>query len=293
MPASTTLMPMMISRPSLSAANAWINSAFQTGAIAGPAIAGLVYGGYGAPAAWVIPFALLLIAFAFSTTITAEPVNRKPRRETATQSIIGGWRFIWRNPIILSVMALDMFAVLFGGAVAMLPAYADHVLHVGAQGLGLLRAAPAIGSVIIGLWLAMRPLRHLSGKQLLWVFAGFGVCMLGFGLSTNFWLSIIFLAASGAFDGINLVIRGTIIQLLTPQDMMGRVSAIKSMFVISSNEIGAFESGLAARLMGLVPSVVFGGMATLVVVAGVAILSPSLRKVVIDSHHDEHAKPTA
>lgn len=290
MPSSTTLIPVMVSRMQLSGANAWINSAFNIGAIAGPAIAGIIYGGYGASAAWVVPFVLLLISTVLAITINVELPPKRELRETAAQSIIAGWRFIWRHPIILSVMALDMFAVLFGGAVAMLPAYADQVLHVGPEGLGALRAAPSIGAVAIGLYLAVRPMRHLSGAMLLWVFAGFGVCMLVFGLSHWFWVSMVALALSGVFDGINMVIRGTIVQLLTPQHMMGRVSSIKSMFVISSNEIGAFESGLAARLMGLVPSVVFGGVATLAVVAIIAILSPSLRKIVIDSHHDEPGK---
>jgi MFS family permease len=165
------------------------------------------------------------------------------------------------------------------------------VLNVGPEGLGALRAAPAVGSVLIGLWLAVRPMRHLSGTRLLWVFAGFGVSMIGFGLSHDFWLSMVFLAASGIFDGINMVIRGTIVQLLTPTDMMGRVSSIKSMFVISSNEIGSFESGTAAAIMGLVPSIVFGGAATLAVVGAIAILSPSLRRTIIDSHHDGDHKP--
>ncbi len=284
MPASTTLIRMLVPRPQLSSGNAWISTAFQIGAVSGPAIAGLVYGGYGPTGAWVMPFALLTIAAVMAFGLNAIEARPPAPREPAWQSIKAGWHFILKNPVILSVISLDMFAVLFGGAVAMLPAYADQVLHVGAEGLGLLRAAPAVGSVAIGLYLALRPMRHLSGKRLLWVFAGFGVCMLGFGLSHVFWLSFAFLLMSGVFDGINMVIRGTIVQLLTPENMMGRVSSIKSMFVVSSNEIGAFESGLTARLMGLVPSVVFGGVATLAVVGVIAWLSPTLRKTVIDSH---------
>ncbi|MCB1537794.1 MAG: MFS transporter [Rhodospirillales bacterium] len=286
MPASTTLIPMLVPRPQLAGANAWMGSLFQSGAIAGPALAGIVYGGYGARGAWIIPFALLtvsvFVAFSLKPAYAAAPRMREP----AWVSILSGWRFILKSPVVLSVMALDMFAVLFGGAVAMLPAYADQVLHVGPEGLGLLRAAPFAGSVAVGLFLALRPMRHLSGAQLLWVFAGFGLCMLGFGLSHVMWFSLLCLAVSGAFDGINMVIRGTIVQLLTPVPMMGRVSAIKSMFVISSNEIGAFESGTAARFLGLVPSVVFGAVMSLAVVAIIAILSPSLRKTAIDSHHE-------
>jgi len=286
MPSASTLIPVIVPRLQLSGANAWMNSVFQIGAISGPAIAGLVYGGYGESVAWVMPFALLAIA-SFLAFGLNPPHTPRTTREPAVQSIKSGWSFILKSPVILSVMALDMFAVLLGGAIAILPAYADEVLHVGAQGLGALRAAPAIGAVAVGLWLAMRPMRHLSGKQLLWVFAGFGVCMLVFGVSTSFWISFFALLASGVFDGVNMVIRGTIVQLLTPTSMMGRVSSIKSMFVISSNEIGAFRAGATAALMGLVPSVILGGAATLVVVAAIAILSPSLRKTYIDSHHHD------
>lgn len=287
MPASSALIPMIVPRKELSGANAWMNSAFQTAAIAGPAIAGIIYAAYDATGAWLMPLALTVFAAIMSARLNPA-VPPSAAREPAWKSITEGWRFIWHHKIILPVMALDMFAVLLGGAIAILPAYAEEVLHVGAQGLGLLRAAPAIGAVAVGLWLATRPMRHLSGKQLLWVFAGFGVCMLGFGLSKIFWLSFLFLAASGAFDGINMVVRGTLVQVLTPARMMGRVSSIKSMFVISSNEIGAFRAGATAAFMGLVPSVVFGGLATLAVTAAIAILSPALRKTYIDSHDDEH-----
>lgn len=286
MPSAFTLLPRYVTRPQLSAASAWLNSSFQTAAIGGPAIAGLIYGGYGAHGAWYLPVLLLICAAIMARALTAQNPSRGDVREPAFQSIKAGWAFILKTPVVLSVMALDMFAVLFGGAVAMLPAYADQILHVGAEGLGALRAAPALGSVSAALFLAMRPMRHLSGTRLLWVFAGFGVCMIGFGLSTAFWLSMLFLAASGMFDCINVVIRSTIIQLMTPDHMRGRVSSVNSMFVISSNEIGAFESGTAARFLGLVPSVVLGGIATLGIVIGIAILSPSLRKTVIDSHDD-------
>jgi len=207
------------------------------------------------------------------------------------KSIVAGWKFILQKPVLLSVMTLDMFAVLFGGAVAMLPAFADQVLHVGSEGLGALRAAPALGAMVTALFLAVRPMRHLSAKRLLWVVAGFGVCMIGFGLSHIFWLSMLLLILSGMFDCVSMVIRSTLMQLLTPDNMRGRVSSVNSMFVISSNEIGAFESGTVARLIGLVPSVVLGGFATLLVVGVTALLSPQLRRTVVDTHADEH-KPS-
>ncbi|MBU6235710.1 MAG: MFS transporter [Alphaproteobacteria bacterium] len=286
MPSAFALLSGYVSRKDMSGATAWLNTGFQTAAVGGPAVAGIIYGGYGPHGAWLLPAFSLLIAITLACALTPHKRGEIEKREPAVESIKNGWKFIFKNPVILSVMALDMFAVLFGGAVAMLPAFADHVLHVGPEGLGALRAAPAVGSVLTALYLAVRPLRHLSGKLLLTVFAGFALSMIGFGLSTSFWLSLACLAASGAFDCVNVVTRTSIVQLLTPPDMKGRVSSVNTMFIISSNEIGAFESGLAARLMGLVPSVVFGGVMSLVVVASVAFFSPKLRKLVIDTHHE-------
>ncbi len=205
------------------------------------------------------------------------------QREPAVQSIKAGWKFILGNRVLLSVMALDMFAVLFGGAVAILPAFADTVLHIGSEGLGMLRAAPAIGSISMALFLALRPMQHIRARTLLWVITGFGVCMIGFGLSQHFLVAAFFLMLSGAFDSVSMVVRGTLMQLLIPERMRGRVSAVNSMFIISSNEIGAFESGAAASLLGLVPSILFGGAMTLLVVASTALLAPPLRRLVINT----------
>ena len=199
-------------------------------------------------------------------------------REPFAQSVKTGIRFVWHDKVLLSAMTLDMFSVLFGGAVAVLPIYADQVLHVGATGLGILRSAPALGSLLILLLLGLRPLKVISGKMLLWVVAGFGLTTLLFGISTNFTLSLIFLAASGAFDGVSMVIRSTILQLRTPDHVRGRVSAVSTVFITSSNEIGAFESGFAAKVLGLVPSVAFGGVMTLLIVAATALFYPELRK---------------
>lgn len=281
MPASFSLLPKVVTRGQIPAASAWLTSGFQVATISGPAIAGLIYGLYGVSAAWLLPTILICLAF-LSITCLRTPVHHPPeKRERAVQSIKAGWLFILQNPVLLSVMALDMFAVLFGGAVALLPAFAAEVLHVGSEGLGALRAAPAIGAVTMGLMLALNPLRRLSAVRLLVVVTGFGLCMIGFGLSTSFWLSMFFLALSGAFDCVSMVIRSTLMQLLTPSAMLGRVSSVNSMFVISSNELGAFESGLAAKWLGLVPSVIFGGLMTLGVVAGTALLSPKFRRTVV------------
>ncbi|HEY1097230.1 MAG TPA: MFS transporter [Alphaproteobacteria bacterium] len=283
-PASSSMLPLIVERSSMPAA-AWQTSTFQIAVIGGPALAGLIYGGYGVHSAWLLPVFLMISAFFMSLFIKISPrLEQAAKREPVWTSIKAGWTFIWNHHVLLPVMALDMFSVLFGGAVAMLPAYADQILHVGAEGLGALRAAPAIGAVIMAVILSVQPLRYLSAKRLLWVFAGFGICMIGFGLSKIFWLSMVFLAVSGALDSINMVIRGTLMQLLTPNNMLGRVSSINSMFVSSSNEIGAFESGTAARLMGLVPSVVFGGVCTLLIVGMTAFLAPKFRETIVDAH---------
>lgn len=281
-PAAFSVVPQIVPRQHIPAASSWLTSGFQFATICGPASAGLIYGGYGPAGAWLMPFILLIVALTLIAFLEVPPKKEKPlKRDSAAKSIKAGWDFILKNPVLLSVMTLDMFAVLFGGAVAMLPAYADQILHVGSEGLGALRAAPALGAVIMAVYLAVRPMKRLSAKMLMTVIVGFGICMIGFGLSKIFWLSMFFLALSGAFDSVSMVIRSTIMQLLTPEDMRGRVSSVNSMFIISSNEIGAFESGLAARYLGLVPSVVFGGFATLCVVAIVALGSPKFRKTIV------------
>jgi sugar phosphate permease len=180
---------------------------------------------------------------------------------------------------MLGAMSLDMFAVLFGGAVAMLPVFANDILHVGPEGLGVLRASPAVGSICMSLFLAYNPPLRNAGKALLIGVTGFGVCMVSFALSKNFYLSLTLLMLSGMFDNISVVIRQTIMQLMTPDEVRGRVAAVNSIFIGSSNEIGSFESGLAASLMGLVPSVIFGGAMTLLVVSVTAVIAPVLRKL--------------
>jgi MFS family permease len=283
MPANQSLLSRIVTRDEIPAATAWLSSGMQTAFIAGPAFAGLIYGGYGVRGAWMLPAFLVASALFCVCFLDVNHERSKEKREAAWVSIKAGWTFILRTPVLLSLMTLDMFAVLFGGAVAMLPAYADHVLHVGSEGLGVLRAAPALGAVTTALILAVKPMKHITAMRMFWAVAGFGLCMVGFGLSHLFWLSMVFLIISGVFDSISMLIRGTLMQLLTPDTMRGRVSAINSMFIISSNEIGSFESGTAARLLGLVPSVVFGGCMTLLIVAGTAFSSPKLRKTVVSA----------
>ena len=285
MPSSFSLLPQVVPREKIPAASACMSGGFQIAAIIGPAMAGVVYGGYGPRVAWLMPVTLIALAFIIFAGMSATHRHYRSaeKREPAVKSILTGWRFIIHNRVLLSVMTLDMFAVLFGGAVAMLPAYADQVLHLGSQGLGMLRAAPAVGAMATALFLATRPLKHIRATLLLAVVTGFGLSMIGFGLSHVFALSALFLILSGAFDSCSMVIRGSLMQLLTPDAMRGRVSAVNSMFIISSNEIGAFESGLAARFFGLIPSIVLGGIGTLIVVALIGGLSPKLRRLVVDS----------
>jgi MFS family permease len=285
MPASFTLLSRIVPRHDMPAATAWMTSGFQLAAIAGPAIAGLVYGGYGVTVAWCMPMAFLLCAVVMISTISRDHrmFKNKDSREPTLKSMAAGWRFVIGNKVLLPIMMLDMFAVLFGGAVAILPMFVDQILHSGSEGLGLLRASPAVGSIITALYFALNPMKTIRGRTLLMVVTGFGICMLGFALSTTFIVAAIFLALSGAFDSVSMVIRGTLMQLLIPDSMRGRVSALNSMFIISSNEIGAFESGLAASMFGLVPSLIFNGAMTLCVAGAATCFYPPLRQLAVQT----------
>lgn len=291
MPASFTLLARIVPRHNIPAASAWLSSGFQLAAIGGPAVAGIIYGGYGVGIVWFMPFICITAA-----TVAIAGIHNDHRRfknqdsrEPALKSIAAGWRFVIHNKVLLPVMTLDMFAVLFGGAVAILPVFADQVLHTGSEGLGLLRAAPAAGSIITALYFALNPMKIIRASHLLFVVAGFGVSMLSFGLSTSFLWAAIFLAVSGAFDSVSMVIRGTLMQLLIPDTMRGRVSSLNSMFIISSNEIGAFRSGSTASLMGLVPSILFGGAVSLAVVALTTALCPELRRYRVNTEQKKEA----
>jgi hypothetical protein len=247
--------------------------------VVGPAVggalvaAGSVVVAYSAAAALGVAAALAVVSL--RVTEPAQQLQRGP----IFGSIADGIRFVFGHQILLAALALDMFAVLLGGAISLAPAFIRDVLDRGPEALGILRAAPALGAVLMGLWLARRPLERHAGRILLGAVAGFGACMIGFGLSTSFWLSAAILMLSGMFDGVSVVLRSTIMQLSTPDDMRGRVSSISGIFVGSSNELGAFWSGSMARLLGLVPSVVFGGFMTLVVVAATAQRAPRLRRL--------------
>jgi MFS family permease len=287
-PSVFSLIPQVVPKPLIPAAAALNSSVFQFAAITGPALGGLIYGFVGPVTAFSVPCLFACCAFLGSGLISpkAETLSTLPHREPFIKSLRAGIKFAFGHKVLLSAMSLDMFSVLFGGAFAVLPVFADQVFHVGSTGLGILRAAPAVGSVLISLYLGLRPMEVISGQRLLLVVGGFGAATLGFALSTNFYLALIFLCFAGLFDGVSMVIRGTLLQLLIPDHMRGRVSALSSMFIISSNEIGAFESGLAAKLMGLIPSVIFGGAMTLIVVAMISWLSPDLKNTRLKASAD-------
>ncbi|MET4730393.1 MFS family permease [Lysobacter enzymogenes] len=251
----------------------------QTGLVLGPALGGVLVAWGGKTSAYLVAAVFALAgAIAIITLRVTEPPP-PAERAPVFQSIGEGLRFVFNNQVVLGAQALDMFSVLFGGAVALLPAFIHDVLHYGPEALGVLRAAPAAGAVMMGLWLARHPPQKHAGRLLLWAVAGFGLCIIGFALSREFWLSALMLMLSGMCDGVSVVLRSTILQLSTPDEMRGRVSSINGIFIGSSNELGAFESGLAAKLMGLVPSVIFGGCMTLAVVGATAKLAPKLRRL--------------
>ncbi|MEP7264266.1 MAG: MFS transporter [Bacteroidota bacterium] len=278
-PSQGPFWSQLIDREHYVNASVWNSSMWQTGAVSGPALGGICYAWLGAGVSSIIVCVLILITMLYYVFIGNKPVVMSNRGEAIKDSLKAGLAYVWNSKTLLSAIALDMFAVLFGGAVALLPAFADQILHTGPQGLGFLRAAPALGSVIMAGFLAFYPPHKDAGKKMLLCVGGFGICMIAFALSENFYLSFFILMLSGVFDNVSVVIRSTIMQTFTPDAMRGRVAAVNSIFVGSSNEIGAFESGLAARLLGLVNSVVAGGCITLMVTVVGWKKSPSLRKL--------------
>jgi MFS family permease len=278
-PAQVALMGQLIPRNLYANAATWNSANWQVAAVMGPAIGGMIYGFFGIVPAYSLVLGFYTLSFFMIMLIK---VGRHEIIETAEgvfTRIRSGISFVFETPELLGSFTLDMFAVLFGGAVAMLPVFASDILHVGPQGLGLLRACPAIGATLMAFLLMFRPPTKETGKILFICVLGFGLCMIGFGLSKSFLLSGLLLILSGAFDNVSVVIRGTILQLFTPDEMRGRVASVNSIFIGSSNELGAFESGVAAKLMGLVPSVVFGGIMTLAVVLTTIKLNKPLRKL--------------
>jgi MFS family permease len=260
-------------------AAAWNTATWQGSAVGGPILGGFIYVCFGPAMTYLFAVLLLAVAFVSFFLIKSKAEITVNKNISVVENIREGIRFVFSNQIVLGAMALDLFAVLFGGAVAVLPIFTCEVFHLGPNALGMLRAAPAVGSFFMAAYLTHKPLVENAGALLLLAVAGFGLCMIGFGVSTSFYLSLFVLAVSGALDGISIYVRSTVIQLVTPNEMKGRVAAVNSIFINSSNEIGEFESGVAAKLMGLVPSVVFGGLMTLAVVTTTAWKAPKLRNL--------------
>jgi MFS family permease len=278
-PAFSAFEQQVIPNDQVARATSTLSSVSQAGAIVGGPIAGFVIAGLGIPAAYAFVLALLTLSVALVFLIKPRPMPTPIEGETIWQSLRAGVRFVARSQPLVGSMALDLFAVLFGGAMALLPVFADDILHVGAIGLGWLRTAPSLGALVVMLWATRRPPTHNAGRNLLIVVAAFGVSFIVFALSQNFWLSMLALFFSGVFDGISMIIRGVIVRVMSPEAMRGRIAAVSWMFIGASNEVGAFESGVAASLLGTAASVFWGAVVTLGVVAVVAATMPKLRNL--------------
>lgn len=286
--ARSALFPNLIPRSALSNAVMWNSSTFEITCVVGPALGGLAVAHFGVPAVYAIDAACALLGLAFFLPIHA-PQHIAESHPHPLRDLFTGLRFVHGNKIILATITLDMFAVLLGGATALLPIFAEQILHVGAVGLGWLRAAPSFGAVIMAFVLAHRPPLRQAGHAMLLAVAGFGAATIVFGLSKNYALSFLALAVTGACDNISVVVRHTLVQLLTPDAMRGRVSAVNNIFIGSSNELGAFESGVTAALFGPIISVVGGGIGTIFVVLGTAWKWPEVRR--IGPLHEQEKSP--
>ncbi len=284
-PAARAILPQIVPIKHFPNAVTWNATTFQAATISGPALGGLLYAVTQGPrAVYAAAMAASLAAVVVMWRIKARGQSRsKPGRD----SVLAGFRYVWERKLILALISLDMFAVLLGGAVALLPVYAREILHIGPWGLGLLRSAPAVGAAAMAIFLAHNPVRRNVGATMLWCVAGFGVFTIVFGLSRSVPLSLLALLLTGAFDMVSVVIRATLVQLATPDEMRGRVTAVDMIFIGTSNELGQFESGLTAHWFGTVPAVVLGGIGTLAVIGLWTWIFPDLR------HADKMAGETA
>ncbi|WP_339625845.1 MFS transporter [uncultured Maribacter sp.] len=287
-PTIFSLIALIVPKKIYPNAATWSSTTWQMASVLGPALAGFSISFIGVHWSMCVIFGFSLLALTALFNISKKPILNPKIGEPVFQSLKEGLNFVFKTRAILGALTLDMIAVLFGGAVALLPIFAQDILHVGSEGFGVLRAAPAVGAAITMLGSTRFPLHKNAGKKLLFAVFGFGICMIVFGLSTYFWLSVIALFLSGAVDGVSMIIRQTILQLKTPDNMRGRVASVNSMFVGSSNELGAFESGVTAKLMGTVTAVVFGGTMTLLTVGLTAIVSPGFRKLDLQKDVEEH-----
>jgi MFS family permease len=278
-PARQALSAELVPRSLYPNAITWRSGSWQLAAVLGPAIGGGLYAVGGASLAYAVDATLMVASVLVLLSVRHTSPPHEPHSDGMFASLTGGLRFVFGEPVVLGALSLDLFSVLFGGAVTLLPVFAAEILHVGPAGLGLLRAAPAAGALMTSIALTRWPPFTRTGRTLFAAVAGFGLCMIGFGLSTSFLLSAALLWASGACDMVSVVVRSTLLQIRTPITLMGRVSAVNQIFIGSSNEIGGFESGVTARWLGTAPSVVVGGIATLAVVAITAWRIPVLRRM--------------
>ena len=287
-PTIFSLVALIVPKKAYPNAATWNSSTWQMASILGPAVAGLTINWLGIHWSLCIVFVLVVFSFLLGLLISKKPVLNPKIGEPVIQSLKAGVRFVFKTKAILGALSLDMIAVLFGGAVALLPVFAQDILKVGPEGFGVLRAAPAVGAFITMLTTAYIPISRRAGMKLLVAVFGFGISIIVFGLSSVFWISVVALFFSGVTDGVSMVIRQTILQLKTPDHMRGRVSSVNSMFVGSSNELGAFESGLTAKLMGTVTAVVFGGSMTLLTAITTGLVSPSFRNLDLEKDLEVH-----
>lgn len=287
-PTIFSLVSLIVPKKVYTNAATWNSSTWQMASILGPAVAGLTINWLGVHWSLCIVFVLVVISFLLGLLISKKPVLNPKIGEPIIQSLKEGVRFVFKTKAILGALSLDMIAVLFGGAVALLPVFAQDILKVGPEGFGVLRAAPAVGAFLTMLTTAYIPISRRAGMKLLVAVFGFGISIIVFGLSSVFWISVVALFFSGITDGVSMVIRQTILQLKTPDHMRGRVSSVNSMFVGSSNELGAFESGLTAKLMGTVTAVVFGGTMTLITALTTGLVSPSFRNLDLEKDLETH-----
>src|SRR6266568_2115929 len=275
--ASRSILPQLVPEEHFPNAVAWNASIFQAATILGPSFGGILYALFNGPSAVYVIAMLTAIGATLSSFRIKPEVKARPREPMTLKTAFAGLHFIWRKKLILGAISLDLFAVLLGGAVALLPVYAREILHTGPWGLGLLRTAPGVGAAMMAVLLAHRPLRGRSGPTLLWAVAGFGTFTILFGLSHSLTISLIALLLLGASDMISVIIRATLTQLATPDAMRGRVTAVDMIFIGTSNEFGQFESGMTAQWFGTVPAAVLGGIGTLIVIVLWAWLFPELR----------------
>ena len=278
-PTSFALLGNLVPKEELSNAITWHSGSWQVAGVGGPALAGILYGVNGISFTFSLMIVMMIVAVVGAFLIKPKPPVKSILVESILQNIREGFRFVWRTKEILGALTLDLFAVFFGGATAMLPYFSDVILHTGPAGLGMLRSAPALGAVAMMVLINFIPMQKNQGKIMMYCVAGFGICIIVFGLSNMFWISAIALFLSGLLDGISILVRSTVLQLKTPENMKGRVSSLNSIFIMSSNELGAFESGFMAKLLGVIPSVIFGGAMTVGVVVFTWIKIPAIKKI--------------